>query len=361
MKKLRQSGIALIISLIILSVLSSCSTLGKEDKVYSSKTVIDNIRTAEQIEKEIIAQYKEKNAVKIAKIKKDLDKLIKQESSDFDFLATVNALYADYFLLTQNRLNAKKRLDTAKTYSENELVIAVSARLIKTTEERISFLKNHIEKNTNYYRLKAELGNAYYEAEDYTNALVAFDAALDFLPEEYTKLYSGKREFCKNFYKVDSDINRSSAEILKKDKILLYEMTALTQDNTTALDFITGTEKWKPLMLAEKLKANGWYADAGDLKREHADRQSVALFLWHLIAGNNTEKLSKYSRRYEARGGKSPIKDVELDGVYFDAILGTVEEDIIPLIDGLEFKPTHPVSGLEFYNWLKKADSVRKY
>lgn len=48
-----------------------------------------------------------------------------------------------------------------------------------------------------------------------------------------------------------------------------------------------------------------------------------------------------------------------MDGVYFDAIVGSVEEDVVPLADGKNFAPEAPVSGLEFYRWLLKADAVR--
>lgn len=58
--------------------------------------------------------------------------------------------------------------------------------------------------------------------------------------------------------------------------------------------------------------------------------------------------------------GKSPLEDVPLDRVYFDSILGVIEEDIIPLIDGRRFNPEASVSGFDFYNWLKKADRLRR-
>ncbi len=343
-------------------IFSSCSTLGRDDNIYSTTTAKDNVKNIDEIERAIIVQYKEYDAKKLADIKIELDKLIAKESADFNFLAKVHSLYADYYLLNRSKRRAGKMLEKAKYYNpNNELVLILNSRFMDELEEKIEYLEKIKETNPDYYRVKAELGFLYYENKEYTKALVAFDSALDFLPEEYRTLYQEKREYCKKFYNVDSEIETSSTEILNKDKIYLYEMTQLSQDNTNSLDFITGTAKWKPMMLAEKLKANNWYADSVDLEDGYVYRKDAALFLWHLIVGNDTRKLSKYSRRYEKRGGRSPISDVALDGVYFDSILGTVEEDIIPLIDGVRFEPNKYVSGLDFYNWLKKADKIKNY
>ena len=54
------------------------------------------------------------------------------------------------------------------------------------------------------------------------------------------------------------------------------------------------------------------------------------------------------------------MEDVELEGVYFDSILGVIDEDIIPLIDGKRFNPDGAVSGFDFYSWLKKTAAIRR-
>ena len=89
-----------------------------------------------------------------------------------------------------------------------------------------------------------------------------------------------------------------------------------------------------------------------------ASKKDAALFLWHLIVGNDKTRLKKYTRYYTNKR-RLPIPDVMIDGVYFDAIVGTVEEDIVPLTDGKNFEPDKPVSGMEFYCWLLKADALR--
>ncbi|UTC68294.1 MULTISPECIES: hypothetical protein [unclassified Treponema] len=337
----------------------SCSTMQK-DSIYSTTSSRDNIRNIENIEVNIVKQYRESSQEKIDQIKKDLNNLLAVPSSDRSYLSLVYALYADYFLLGRDRTSAKRMLKTAESYNPHEeYVQLVKSRLIEKTEDRKDYLISMIKLNPTAYRLQSELGFVYYLLKDYTNALVAFDASLDFLNEEYSLLYGEKREYCRKFYKVDSDLKKTTAQILTQSKISLIDMATLTQDNTHALDSITGTAFWRPAMLADRLKAAGWYDDSVSLSNGKAKRRDAALFLWHLLIGNDNEALTQYSRQYVYSGKPSPIQDVAIDGVFFDAIIGTVEEDIIPLIDGRLFVPDGDVSGLDFYEWLKKADALR--
>ena len=349
----------LLLLLCVLMVFVSCSTIQK-DSIYSTTLSQDNIRNVEHIEINIVRQYRENNQEKIEEIKKDLNALLASPSSDRSYLALVYALYADYFLLNRDKVSAKKMLKTAESYNPHEeYVQLVKSRLTDRLEDKRDYLISMIKLNPRAYRLQSELGFVYYLLEDYTGALVAFDASLDFLNEEYGLLYGEKREYCRKFYKVDSDVKNSTAQILTQSKISLIDMTTLTQDNTHALDSITGTAFWRPAMLADRLKAAGWYDDSVNISKGKATRKDAALFLWHLLIGNDNEALTQYSRQYVYSGKSSPIKDVAIDGVFFDAIIGLVEEDIIPLIDGRLFVPDGDVSGLDFYEWLKKADGLR--
>ncbi|UTC78319.1 hypothetical protein E4O04_10015 [Treponema sp. OMZ 799] len=337
----------------------SCSTMQK-DSIYSTTSSQDNIRNIENIEVNIVRQYRENNQEKILQIKQDLNSLLAVPSSDRSYLALVYALYSDYFLLVRDRSSAKRMLKTAESYNPHEeYVHLVKSRLTEGLEDKRDYLISMIKLNPRAYRLQSELGFVYYLLEDYTRALVAFDASLDFLHEEYGLLYGEKREYCRKFYRVDSDLKNSTAQILTKTKISLIDMTTLTQDNTHALDAITGTAFWRPAMLADRLKAAGWYDDSVNLSKGTATRKDAALFLWHLLIGNDNEALTQYSRQYVYSGKSSPIQDVAIDGVFFDAIIGTVEEDVIPLVDGRLFLPEGEVSGLDFYEWLKKADALR--
>ncbi len=345
---------------VLIGFFISCATVPR-DEVYSSSTREDNKGRLEDIERAIVDQYRAPTMARNAVIKKELDSLLSAPSSDSNYLAHIYALYADWHILNKDTAAAKKMLKSAQNRNGgDEYVMLVQSRLTAKPEEKRSYLEEAAEHNPSFYRLKTELAAEYFLAGDYTKALAAFDAALDFLPQEYTELYAEKREYAAKYYEIDTDLGKDSARLLAQDTIRLIDMTSLTQDNTRVLDFITGTEHRSAKLLAEQLKSAGWYAPEVNVHTENATRKDAALFLWHIIAGDDFALLKRYSTKYIQRGKKSPLEDVELEGVYFDSILGVIEEDIIPLIDGKRFNPDGAVSGFDFYSWLKKTAAIRR-
>ena len=357
----------------LIGVFASCAS-SPADTLYSDSATENNLHAAGEIEKSLVLQHAQNllqngssatsgsSAAKTSAldaIKKNLDTLLASPSSDQEYMAYVYALYADYYLLKNDKTASRRALKTADNYnSRDEYAQLVHSRLLTTPNERCDYLSKLVSQNPEAYRLKAELGFVYTQLSDYTSALTSFDAALPFLNEEYTKLYGEKRNQSQKLYGVESGLGTSSSAILQKEKILLSDMAALAQEHTTVFDALTGTAKWTLQKLNEKLLENGWYASGSAVNTQTAARKDAALFLWHIIAGTNTSVLYRYSAKYAARG-KSPISDVPLDTLYFDAVVGTVEEDIIPLADGKKFEPDKPVSGVDFYKWLKKADALR--
>ena len=52
----------------------------------------------------------------------------------------------------------------------------------------------------------------------------------------------------------------------------------------------------------------------------------------------------------------SPVKDVAVDDEDFDAILGCVEFELMELVDGENFRPDDPVSGMSLEKSLSKLE-----
>ena len=337
----------------------SCASVQKDIK-YSGDAGAMHEKTLETLEAAIVSQRIQYSSEQVKRIQADIDTLLQEPSTDSSYLARLYALSADVYLLQRQVNEARKQLTIAGRQNEyDEYVQLVSARLISDQETRRAYLEERLVQNPTYYRLEAELGGLYFTAQDYRNALAAFDASLSFLPAEYQRLYSERREQSLQLYTIDgSSIRKSSEKILQTPQLSLVEMATLTQDSTNALDFITGTAEWKPPLLAEYLQKDGWYNPERDVLKDLASKKDAALFLWHLIVGNDETRLKRYTRYYTSKR-RLPIPDVMMDGVYFDAIVGTVEEDIVPLTDGKNFEPDKPVSGMEFYRWLLKADALR--
>jgi tetratricopeptide repeat domain protein len=337
----------------------SCASV-QTDIRYSGGAGSAREKVLETLEATIVSQRIQYNPEQLKRTQADIEATLREPSTDSSYLARLHALSADVYLLQRQPNEARKQLAAAKQQNEyDEYVQLVSARLISDPEKRRAYLEERLVQNPTYYRLKAELGGLYFAAQDYRNALAAFDASLSFLPEGYRQLYGKQREQSLQLYTIDgAPIRKSSEKILQTPQLSLVEMATLTQDSTNALDFITGTAEWKPPLLAEYLQKDGWYHPERNVLKDLASKKDAALFLWHLIVGNDESRLKRYTRYYTSKR-RLPIPDVMMDGVYFDAIVGTVEEDVVPLTDGKNFEPNKPVSGMEFYRWLLKADALR--
>lgn len=349
----------LLMLFILCSTVISCASVQTDIQYSGNESAIKEQALAD-IEAALVMQRGAPNTERLGHIRVEINALLQAPSTDSSYLARLYAFTADTALLLRQPSEARTQLALAKRYSEyDEYVQLVTARLIAEPEKRLAYLEERITQEPAAYRLKAEAGSLFFAAKDYRNALAAFDASLSFLPDAYQQYYRPQREQCVQLYTVDSaSVTESSEKILQANPISLVEMAALTQDSTNALDFITGTAVWRPPLLAKTLQQAGWYHPDRDVLKDSASKKDAALFLWRLIIGSDEQRLTQYTRYYTNKR-RLPIPDVLMDGIYFDAIVGSVEEDVVPLADGKHFEPDTPVSGLEFYRWLLKADAIR--
>ena len=120
--------------------------------------------------------------------------------------------------------------------------------------------------------------------------------------------------------------------------------------------------------LTKKLTAYGAFSSALDsnnsnhsadqlLKSSAITRIMAARFLWNLYVEKKSkpELKNRYSTRYQ-KPGKSPIADVDVTDEDFDAVMGTVENEIMELPDGKSFFPQNVLSNLEFIAILKNME-----
>lgn len=349
----------LLMLFILCSTVISCASVQTDIQYSGNESAIKEQALAD-IEAALVMQRGAPNTERLGHIRAEINALLQAPSTDSSYLARLYALAADTALLLRQPSEARTQLALAKRYSEyDEYVQLVTARLIAEPEKQLAYLEERITQEPAAYRLKAEAGSLFFAAKDYRNALAAFDASLSFLPDAYQQYYRPQREQCVQLYTVDSaSVTESSEKILQANPISLVEIAALTQDSTNALDFITGTAVWRPPLLAKTLQQAGWYHPDRDVLKDSASKKDAALFLWRLIIGSDEQRLTQYTRYYTNKR-RLPIPDVLMDGIYFDAIVGSVEEDVVPLADGKHFEPDTPVSGLEFYRWLLKADAIR--
>ena len=119
--------------------------------------------------------------------------------------------------------------------------------------------------------------------------------------------------------------------------------------------------------LISSLEKGGYFSAASDqqnsagtsaymLNSTEITRKMSARFIWNAYVrrSENLKMLSRYSEKYKKSGRtKSPVSDVPVDDVDFDAVLGVVESEFMELPDGRSFDPDAVVTKLQFINWIK--------
>lgn len=337
--------------------LSSCATI-QRDVLYDAPAGEQPAELAE-MESELALLRAKPDAAALESLRGRLEKLAAAPSSDTARSARILSLSAEAALQAGEKSTAAKLLERSHAaYGGDELAAVVSSRLAKTPEERLAVLERAAPLADDGARIRAELGSALLALGRFREALAAFDAALPRLGPEYGLLYGEDRERAYALRDSESAPSAGAASSLTKDTITMLGMTTVAQSETNALDRVTGGAPWAPGVLFDRLKASGWYADSGAEARAPASRKDAALFLWSMMARGDVRVSSRYTTRYASRG-QSPVPDVPYGSPYFDAVLGVVEEGVMSLVDGRNFDPDAPATGLDFYGWLLLAADWR--
>lgn len=307
------------------------------------------------IERALVAQRLEPNAVSLAADRARLSALVQTPGSDPVFKARLLALEADAALVAgEKALAAKKAAEALIAYAGDELAVLVQARLAKTPADARAILEKALDLSDGSYRLRAELGSTLAREGRYREAVAAFDASLPFLPPEYGRLHAAERDRSWALRDSDSAPSKGSARYLDSEELPFIGMVALAASETGALDWLTGGAPWDSGALFERLKAAGWFADPGARGDTVGTRKDAALFLWSLMARTDARMRARYTEHYAAKK-QSPIPDLPYSSPYFDGVMGSVEEGIMELVDGRSFMPDSAISGLDFWAWLKAA------
>jgi len=311
------------------------------------------------IEIQLVALRTQPNQELLANYRSRLQELRRVPGSDPLYRARLEALSAEAFLLAGNRREAEARMREGKNqYAGDEIVLLVEARLQADIASRLRMLEQAIRSADSSLRLRAELGSTLLAAGRYREALAAFDSALPKLPEEYSLLFQVERDKAWALRDASMSVQAASASYLTPQPISLIGMLVVVQQESSLMEWFTGGANWSPGVVFERGKAARWFADESLQADSPATRKDVALLLWNLLARGQNQMLKRYSTRYAARAS-SPVPDVEFGSAWFDAVLGLVEENIMTLPDGRNFRPNDTVSGLDFFGFMTNAVKFR--
>ncbi len=337
--------------------LASCASV-QEDVLYAAPEGGAASRL-EPLQLSLVALRARADQPSFAQARAEIKALLDKPSTDPLYRARLLAIAADAALMAGDRNDAARKLaESRSAYAGDEFAAVVASRLARTNDQRVAELEAALLVADGFYLIRAELGAALHDLGRHREALAAFDAALPFLADEYRLLYGPQRERSWALRETGADLAASSAAHLNADTISAVGMAVLAQNETSALDWLTGGAPWAPGVLFDRLKASGWYARSDMVQKTPMTRKDAALFLWNLMARGESRILTRYSLRYAARG-TSPVPDVLYTDPWFDAVLGVVEEGVMTLPDGRAFRPDESVNGLSFYSWLKAAAAWR--
>lgn len=336
--------------------LVSCMTFQKDVLVSSDETVDGGFSLSMQARLASLdaaffsgdnaANYASERAHIISEIQKRLafPELEKRAAS------RLYALLGRAYFIGGNSNEAKKCYEqAARRYADDSEAIVLGHRL------GIINLKEALSLRSGDGVLVLESALDAYRAGRYDEAAGLFDTAFLLLAPFYKSAYSPLREKAWRLKDAVSD-DKALAKFLPLESISLLQMIEITQASTQLLDIYTGGKKYGGERLfavvrgAGLLKSVSGISDDGQLRSTaEASRILCARFLWNLrtAAGKNPNP-ARYSERYRSRMLSSPIPDVPLASPDFDAVLGSVENELMTLRDGVNFYPEGKVSGAEF-------------
>ncbi|MDR2185088.1 MAG: hypothetical protein LBO80_05395 [Treponema sp.] len=305
----------------------------------------------------------------LASLRRRIGDLEKKALQDSIYKAQLAAWSGRLFLLEGKNNEAGKQLLLSEQLDPgNVQAMVLAARLEQDPRKRLVLIAAYPESGASG-ELQIEQGRTLIALQRYAEAVAAFDSAFIRLAsrEVYRETYQPVRDQAWELRDTGSIENRTT-EILLRPSLSWRDIIELTVTETDLLRFLTAGRDWPAVELFNRLLERSfiplnqdvavteWGTRTKPSQNDQVFRSGAAWYLWHLLAENRADRglLTRYSSRYAARGGQSPVPDLPLVSPYFDSILGCVEREIMSLPDGRNFIPGETIRGAAFLGMLKK-------
>jgi len=356
--------IKLFLSLFIITTVFLCSCTSVQKDIMISTDNDEDMSLTFDLESQIAeldAQSLQKNNQEevlkktqalISKINKKLS-----ESKENKILESkLNAFLGRLCEIQGNITKAKHYLDEAYKKNKDEIQVLILKRRLGIEKNIIKKIDEFESKGLIYLESAIEA----FQNNDYDVSSGEFDIAFLTLPSFYRDAYNPIRDKAWNLKDTFTDNIKLNTLLNQKD-ITVMQMIEITNLSTSVLEVYTGGKKLSGENLFNTLVSAGLFSSVSN---NNADSKSISSkitvtrklasrFLWNIFCtGKNFSKL-KYSERYLTKNF-SPVKDVTVLDSDFDAILGTIENELLFLTDGLNFQPEKNITAEEFYAAIKK-------
>lgn len=289
--------------------------------------------------------------------------------------ARLQAFEGLVLLLEKKTKKSSESYEKAKALQSGDAyVLLLNARLQKTISESLELLNEYLSFDSDNPLFLLEKGIMLYKNKNYGEAVACMDSAFLIFEQKnetvYREKYGVLRDTAWKFHS-------TGASVISADPgatITCERMVMLTMENTGLLDDFTLDSKMQASALVKKLDAAGYFSAVGDIDADgfsskelissgEITRTLCARFLWNVYVREtgNMKLLNAYSTRFSRRGnGVSPVSDIPMNSIDFDACIGVVEKEIINLTDGLLFEGDKPVSEIEFIEYVIRCEQAAK-
>lgn len=285
--------------------------------------------------------------------------------------AHITAIDGLLYLLEGKKKKAENAYMDAKAVTGgDDYVMLLASKLQKTEKDSLSFCDEILSVDANNSIITMAKGVLLYNAGEYDKAVALIDQAFIQFDNQgrnnYRTVYNDFRDKVWTLYSTGISSEKGSEDLTKE--LSKEDMVFLAYAKSSALTDLTRGTKLNKNQLYNKVFAAGLFnaaKDSENLQNSAAlitDSQSVnrlacARFLWNLYVLNkgNPQLASRYTSRYsKIPNAKSPVSDIEIQNLDFDAVLGVVDNEIMNLPDGKNFKPSDKVRILDYLTFLKK-------
>ncbi|MDR1430166.1 MAG: hypothetical protein LBI85_07725 [Spirochaetaceae bacterium] len=342
--------------------LASCQSMQKDLLLSTAEGGASDLAELENL---IVALDREAGQNELRAARARVQEFEGRSIGDNLYKAFLAAWSGRLYLLEGRPLEAERQAGLSRSLAPGNIqALILSIRLERDTEKRLAMIRDALRIESSG-ELNIELGRTLLELRQFPEAVAAFDTAFAQLKlEVYESAYRGDRERAWEFRNLDSGLSNAAADILAKPAISWRDALYLAGKETEILNFITAGKDRNEEELFRELKDMLFIPPAQDAQTGPApavndamQRSGAAWFLWHLYAELRHDRnlLSRRSNQYRSGGRNSPIPDVPLDSVYFDAVLGCIEREIMALPDGRNFRGGEGIRGAAFYDMLKKV------
>lgn len=377
---MKKSLFCLILSSLILGSFYSCASL-QEDKLVETESgfaVASESASFEDAFREFDSVILKGSVVSMKEMDRYCSDAEKRISSHTEpaLIARMQAYEGLVMLLEKKTKKAQELYASAKALqSGDEEVLLLNARLQSSVEDSLKVINEYLTFDSDNPVFLLERGILQYKNKKYSDAVASFDSAFLIFEQgnktSYRERYGTLRD---NAWKLFS----SGAEEVSVSDPAAYlscqRLVAMTLENSSLLEDFGLDAKATPSVLVKKLEGAGFFSAVGDSDSDsfssremtsssELTRTQCARFLWNVYIreSGNTKMRNAYSSRYSRlKNPSSPIEDLLLSSIDFDACLGVVEKEIMHLADGRLFEGNKPVSELEFLEYLKNCEKALK-